>query len=95
MQQRWLGARIDDNQLPQLPRFGFEKNLSYMQQQPARWPPSTVGWSQLTLTLRYRPGSGLRARFQDHQETELVLVDYPGEWLLDLPMLQQSYQRVV
>lgn len=93
MQQRWLGARIDDNQLPQLPRFAFEKNLSYLQQQPARWPPSTVGWSQLTLTLRYRPGSGLRARFQDHQETELVLVDYPGEWLLDLPMLQQSYQQ--
>jgi len=25
MQNRWLGARIDDNQLPQLPRFAFEK----------------------------------------------------------------------
>lgn len=35
----------------------------------------------------------MRARFQDYQETELVLVDYPGEWLLDLPMLQQSYQQ--
>ncbi|CAI3801141.1 YcjX family protein [Rheinheimera sp. MM224] len=93
MQKRWLGARIDDNQLPQLPRFAFEKNLSYLQQQPASWPPSTVGWSQLTLALRYQPESSLRARFQDYQETELVLVDYPGEWLLDLPMLQQSYQQ--
>jgi uncharacterized protein len=93
MQKRWLGARIDDNQLPQLPRFSFEKNLSYLQQQPACWPPSTVGWSQLTLALRYQPESSLRARFQDYQETELVLVDYPGEWLLDLPMLQQSYQQ--
>ncbi|MCA1928599.1 YcjX family protein [Rheinheimera sp.] len=93
MQQRWLGARIDQNQSPQLPRFSFEKNLSYLQQQPARWPPSTVGWSQLTLALRYQPESGLRARFQDYQDTELVLVDYPGEWLLDLPMLQQSYRQ--
>lgn len=91
MQNRWLGCRIDDEQLPQLPRFGFEKNLSYLQQQPACWPPSTVGWSQLTLALRYQPESSLRARFQDYQETELVLVDYPGEWLLDLPMLQQNY----
>lgn len=93
MQKRWLGARIDDNQLPQLPRFAFEKNLSYLQQQPASWPPSTVGWSQLTLALRYQSESSLRARFQDYQQTELVLVDYPGEWLLDLPMLQQSYQE--
>jgi uncharacterized protein len=93
MQKRWLGARIDDNQLPQLPRFAFEKNLSYLQQHPACWPPSTIGWSQLTLALRYQSESSLRARFQDYQETELVLVDYPGEWLLDLPMLQQSYQQ--
>lgn len=93
MQQRWLGACIDQNQSPQLPRFSFEKNLSYLQQQPAVWPPSTVGWSQLTLALRYQPQSSLRARFQDYQDTELVLVDYPGEWLLDLPMLQQSYQQ--
>jgi predicted YcjX-like family ATPase len=93
MQKRWLGARIDEHQSPLLPRFSFEKNLSYLQQQPPCWPPSTVGWSQLTLALRYRPESGLRARLQDYQETELVLVDYPGEWLLDLPMLQQSYQQ--
>jgi hypothetical protein len=93
MQQRWLGACIDDNQSLQLPRFSFEKNLSYLQQQPACWPPSTIGWSQLTLALRYQPQSSIRARLQDYQETELVLVDYPGEWLLDLPMLQQSYQE--
>ena len=93
MQKRWLGARIDDNQSPQLPRFAVEKNLNYLQQHPACWPPSTVGWSQLTLALRYQNESSLRARFLDYQETELVLVDYPGEWLLDLPMLQQSYQE--
>ena len=92
-QGRYLGGRLASNQPLALPRFPFEHNLQYLLQQPAQWPPSTTGWSQLNLSLRYKPLNGVRARLQSHSELQLELVDYPGEWLLDLPMLQQDYQQ--
>ncbi|GGW50757.1 YcjX family protein [Alishewanella tabrizica] len=91
-QQRYLGGRLASNQPLSLPRFPYEHNLRHLQQRPAAWPPSTTGWSQLNLTLRYKPAHGVRARLQSHSELNLELIDYPGEWLLDLPMLQQDYQ---
>lgn len=92
-QGRYLGGRLAVNQPLAIPRFPYEKNLQYLLRDPAQWPPSTTGWSQLNLTLRYKPAGGIRAQLQHHSELQLELVDYPGEWLLDLPMLQQDYQQ--
>lgn len=92
-QGRYLGGRLAQNQPMAIPRFPYEQNLQYLAGQPAQWPPSTTGWSQLNLTLRYRPTGAIRSRLQQHSELQLEIIDYPGEWLLDLPMLQQSYQQ--
>ena len=91
-QGRYLGGRLAA-QILDVPRFALEKNLSCLQQQPPVWPPSTTGWSQLNLQLRYKAANGLRAQLQSHSELRLDIVDYPGEWLLDLPMLTQTYQQ--
>lgn len=91
-QQRFLGARLSPQPLS-VPRFALEQNLSYLQQEPPQWPPSTVGFSQLNLNLRYKAAEGLRARLQHHSELALEVVDYPGEWLLDLPLLELSYAK--
>ncbi|MGL4748386.1 MAG: YcjX family protein, partial [Shewanella sp.] len=40
---------------------------------------------------KYRPEKGFLAKFADTATLYLDIVDYPGEWLLDLPMLRQSY----
>ncbi|MDP4944928.1 MAG: YcjX family protein [Alishewanella sp.] len=92
-QGRYLGGRLANNQPLAFPRFPYEQNVQYLQQQPATWPPSTAGWSQLNLTLRYKSAAGWRSKIQQRSELQLELVDYPGEWLLDLPMLQQDYQQ--
>ena len=91
-QQRYLGGRLSP-QLLAVPRFPLEQNLQYLQQTPPQWPPSTRGWSQLNMQLRYKAGSGLRAHLQSHSELALEIVDYPGEWLLDLPLLELSYAK--
>jgi predicted YcjX-like family ATPase len=90
-QQRYLGGRLQTQQAMQTPRFPFEQNLQQLQL--GKWPVSTTSWSQLSLSLRYKPASGLAAKFTDFRELQLDIVDYPGEWLLDLPMLQQDYQQ--
>ncbi|MDX3774921.1 YcjX family protein [Chromatiaceae bacterium AAb-1] len=90
-EKRYLGGQVAKEQALALPRFPYEQNLQYLLQQPPAWPPSTTGWSQLTMKLRYKASGGLRSRLQSHSELTLDIIDYPGEWLLDLPMLQQSY----
>lgn len=89
-QGRYLGAQLASQPLS-VPRFPQEQNLRYLQQEPAAWPPSTTGFSQLNLQLRYKAQAGLRARLQPVSELALEIVDYPGEWLLDLPMLDMEY----
>ena len=89
-EQRYLGGRLAEQRLA-VPRFPLEQNLQCLAQQPAVWPPSTRLWCQLNLQLRYKASAGLRAQLQTHSELALQIVDYPGEWLLDLPMLDISY----
>lgn len=92
-QGRYLGGRLAQNQPLAIPRFPYEQNLQYLSAEPAQWPPSTTGWSQLNLSLRYRPQGAIRSRLQQHSELQLEIIDYPGEWLLDLPLLQQDYRQ--
>jgi hypothetical protein len=74
-----------------VPRFDYESHLAAMCGPAPRWPASTRAVSELRLSFRVRPGgllSGLRAPRTVH----LDIVDYPGEWLLDLALLDQSYE---
>lgn len=91
-QQRYLGGQLAE-QVLDVPRFPLEQNLQYLQQETPAWPPSTTGWSQLNLQLRYKAGSGVRSHLQSHSELALEIIDYPGEWLLDLPMLTMNYAQ--
>jgi len=91
-EQRYLGGRLA-TPLLDVPRFPLEQNIQSLQQTPPAWPRSTQGWSQLSLKLRYKAATGLRAHLQSHSELALDIIDYPGEWLLDLPLLDMSYKQ--
>lgn len=86
---RLLGAQI----LPPVdisqPRFPFEANQQQLL--AGAWPASTTGYSHLALKIRVKNSHSLFRHLTDVQELQLDLIDYPGEWLLDLPMLQQDY----
>ena len=49
-----------------------------------RWPSSTTDISELRLVIDYQRPNGA------DRSLTLDIVDYPGEWLLDLPLLQQE-----
>jgi hypothetical protein len=74
------------------PRFDYESHLGSLLGPTPRWPASTRQVSQLRLSLRVRP-TGLLASFRGPRTVHLDIVDYPGEWLLDLPLLSQSYSE--
>ena len=92
-------GRIHDAHLePQpdvhVPRFAYEEHLAALTAGEDRhWPESTKQLSQLRLTLRYettRP----RLPWSERMRTlHLDIVDYPGEWLPDLPLLDLEYEE--
>ncbi|GAB1395688.1 hypothetical protein MASR1M65_04650 [Saprospiraceae bacterium] len=55
-----------------------------------RWPDSTRAISELRLSFRTRP-SGWFAGMRGPQTLHLDIVDYPGEWLLDLCLMEKTY----
>ena len=73
-----------------VPRFDYENHLHALTGAQPHWPDSTRAISELRLSLRVRPG-GLLSGLQGPRTVHLDIVDYPGEWLLDLALLDQTY----
>ncbi len=73
-----------------VPRFEFESHLAAMTGAEPFWPDSTRSISELRLSLRVRP-KGLLSGLSGPRTVHLDIVDYPGEWLLDLALLEMSF----
>ena len=82
----YLQPQPDDT----LPRFDYEGHLAALTGDAPHWPDSTRALSELRLSFRIRP-SGFFASFGGPRKLHLDIVDYPGEWLLDLSLLDKSY----
>jgi len=81
----YLRPQPDDH----VPRFDYERHLGAIIDDRA-WPDSTRRISQLRLTFEFDP-SGFWGRRVRGGRLNVDIVDYPGEWLLDLPLLNWSY----
>jgi predicted YcjX-like family ATPase len=75
-----------------IPRFEYETHLGALTAPQPSWPDSTRAVSELRLSLRVRP-KGLLSGLQGPRTIHLDIVDYPGEWLLDLGLLDQTYDE--
>jgi predicted YcjX-like family ATPase len=72
-----------------LPRFDYQSHLAALAADPPHWPERTQAVSLLALDVTIGwPGyaAPLPAR-----QLRLEFLDYPGEWLLDLPLLSQDF----
>lgn len=86
------GARVGAPASLDCPAFPYRDALLALGAHPPRWPERTEGISEIRVAVRYRPrtrnwlglGGELKTLFVD-------IVDYPGEWLLDLPLLQMDF----
>ena len=82
----YLEPQPDDS----VPRFDYEAHLDELLADPPSWPDSTRRISQLRVTIEYRSDNRLK-RALGLSKLHLDIVDYPGEWLVDLPLLNQTY----
>jgi len=73
-----------------VPRFQYEDHIRALVAERL-WPDSTRAISQLRITLDYESASGWNRLFSPGR-LSIDIVDYPGEWLLDLPLLGQDFR---
>jgi predicted YcjX-like family ATPase len=88
---RLSGARLQPQPDDDVPRFDYERHIDALVDQRL-WPESTSRISELRLTIAYESASFLTRTIGSGQ-LHLDIVDYPGEWLLDLPLLSKDYAQ--
>src|SRR4051812_25811275 len=83
---RVASARLAPQPDDAVPRFGYEQHLRTLIEQ-RQWPNSTTDISELRLVIDYQRQNGA------DRTLTLDIVDYPGEWLLDLPLLGKGFEQ--
>lgn len=92
---RLIGGRLEPQPDDAVPRFAYEDHMAALagpegHPEERRWPQSTRRISELRLRIEFAQSGGVRP---GRQSLTIDIVDYPGEWLLDLPLLTKSYAQ--
>lgn len=91
--QRLIGCRLHTSPNWDTPRFDYEKAVECLTSAQGKWPASTRDVSEIRLELKYHPERGIAGRVLDERRLTVDIIDYPGEWLLDLPLLSLTYRQ--
>ena len=88
IQTAWLQPQPDDT----VPRFAFEDHLAALTGPHPHWPAPTSAISELRLSLKIAP-QGMLGAISGARVLHLDIIDYPGEWLLDLRLMEQDFAQ--
>jgi predicted YcjX-like family ATPase len=86
---RLADARLQPQPDDAVPRFDYEAHVADLVENRV-WPASTRRIAELRLEIDFESASAWRRTFR-RGRLNLDIVDYPGEWLLDLALLGKSY----
>ncbi|MDC9530886.1 YcjX family protein [Pseudoalteromonas sp. Angola-7] len=94
-EHRHIATKVVPQEALKVPTFDYPRALNALLPTDGEptWPASTERINTLRLAIKYQSASGLRGHFSPQSTLYLDIIDYPGEWLLDLPMLEQSYSQ--
>ncbi len=92
-ERRLIVAKLEGAKANRLPRFPYAANIERMA--APDWPERTTDISEIGIDVHFVPAGAvgrLLGRISGSAATLTIrIVDYPGEWLLDLPLLTQSF----
>jgi predicted YcjX-like family ATPase len=71
--------------------FPFEAAVKALTGNPPAWPRPTTGVSDLSIAIEYATRSKPWRMIAPQTALTVNIVDYPGEWLLDLLLLNTSF----
>lgn len=88
---RLIGGKLAPQPDDGVPRFEIERHLAALIEARA-WPQSTRRIAELRVVIDYQSDTFFGRQLGASRLT-LDIVDYPGEWLLDLGLMAKSYQQ--
>ncbi|MBJ3778231.1 YcjX family GTP-binding protein [Acuticoccus mangrovi] len=88
---RLASARLAPQPDDEVPRFPYEEHVRSLVEDRV-WPASTRRIAELRVTIDYASARFFNRRM-GRGRLHLDLVDYPGEWLLDLPLMHMSFSE--
>ncbi len=89
---RLLGVQPGVARSLDIPRFPYAEAIARLSADPPAWPEPTRGISAVDLALHFQP-RGWLGRMTSSARLDVEIVDYPGEWLLDLPLMDTSFRE--
>jgi len=89
--RRYLGA-VPARHVPAgITPFPYHAHHAALAGETPYWPAPSTDLSLLRLELRFKPRGRMARQLGEQRTLTLDIVDYPGEWLIDLPLLEESY----
>lgn len=83
---------IELQPIPGLPLFDYQGGIDALASEPPCWPNSTRQISGARLQIQFKQKSMWSGMLGEQRQLTLDIRDYPGEWLVDLPMLSLNYR---
>jgi uncharacterized protein len=92
---RLMGTRLEEAGANRLPRFRYQENIEAMAAGAPVWPEGTDDLREIGIEVRFYPANAAGKLLSEISGSPanltIRIIDYPGEWLLDLPLLGQSF----
>lgn len=71
--------------------FPIEGHLQSLERQ--EWPKPTEKIYGFKLTIRLKQTGRFKKHFLSHKKVVVEILDYPGEWITDMPMLHKTFSQ--
>ncbi|MBF0455016.1 MAG: YcjX family protein [Magnetococcales bacterium] len=91
-ENRFLGAKTMLQPNMEIPAFRYDQFIATLTGNKPDFPRATDGLSEIRLAIRFQPSGMIAKQISPAATLYLDIVDYPGEWLLDLPLLDLSFK---
>jgi predicted YcjX-like family ATPase len=76
-----------------VPSFRYDVAVEQLCGEMPTWPEPTSGISEIRLAIRYLSNNPLLKHVAPVNTLYVDIIDYPGEWLLDLSLLELTYEQ--
>jgi len=90
---RLIGTKIMPQPHMHIPTFRYDTSIEQLCGELPTWPDRTSNISEIRLAMRYRSQNIMFKHVAPVSTLYLDITDYPGEWLLDLPLLELSFEQ--
>ena len=94
LEKRLVGVKLLPLSNKNIHNFPYQESIAGLKQQYPKWPSSTTDISGCVLELKLQKATtSLNPFSKENFSLFIELRDYPGEWLLDLPLRNMDYAR--